>query len=174
MPVNINLLPTNLRKKSSLIKAYGNFKKINIIGALLFFASILVITVVVFINGREIKDLNTQTNVLKKKVETLSSVESKYVVLKDRANKLKKVDEKGNVRYKEYYNFLTNQASGIEVGEAEISRSSFDFLALAPSTREAMSFFDSLSEENKYKDIFLSSLTYKNGGGYAFELKFAF
>ena len=174
MSVNINLLPKKSRKKSSLIKVYRNLKIVNIIGTMIFFASIFIIVVVIFINGNKVKDLGVQENTLKKQVESLSSVEKKYVFLKDRAKDLKEIKKKGNAKYEEYYNLVSEQTDGVDMAGVEIKNDSIELQASILNNRKMVSFLNVLEENDLYKGVYLSGLNYGEGGGYSFSLRLDF
>jgi len=173
MSVNINLLPKKSRKSSSLIKAYRNLKIVNIIGTIAFFASIFIIVVVIFINGSKIKNLEDQERILKKQVEDFSDIEEKYVFLKDRAKGLKNIKERGNAKYEEYYNLVSKNANVNMIG-GEIKSKSIELQASVLSNKKIVSFLNTLGENGLYKGVYLSGLSYKEGGGYNFSLKLDF
>jgi len=173
MAVNINLLPKESRKRSSLTKTYKNLKIVNIIGTIVFFASILIMVVVIFINGRKIKDLGLQEDTLKNQVESLSDIEKKYVSLKDRTKSLKDIKERGNAKYEEYYDLVSKHAD-IGMAGGEIKNKSIELQASVLGNKKTVSFLNALGENDLYKGVYLSGLSYEEGGGYNFSLKLDF
>lgn len=171
--IDINLIPENLKMTGPLVKTVRFFKTASLLGTALFFVSIFVIVAIILANNLKLNSLDKKSRALEEDVKGLSSIEASYTKAKLQSKYLAEIEKSTDARIDEYSNLITNQATGMDTIDFEVSDTKIEFQASTSSIKNIYTFFSNLMQDEKYTNVDVGNFTYK-GGNYSMQIGLSF
>lgn len=169
---NINLLPSDLGPKASVLRLAALLKRLTL-GALAIFCVFagLTIAYLVFLNTR-IKKVSAENEVLQRSIKALEETEQKLFLVKDRLASIKsltgaQVLEAG---FGDFERILTSGDSGVAFSKISASPGEIGIWGASLTSRPLGDFLEEVLVNPDYKTVNLATFTYNPSAGYTFEL----
>ncbi len=170
----INLLPEELKPKSSYIKLSSFLKKFALLGViiLLFFLSAS-LGVGIFLDKRISVSLKNQES-LKNKIKALEKTEQRIVLVKDRLEKIKSLKSKSNANDElDRLNVLSKLfPEGTNVKEVNINVDELSISVLADNLDDIALYLANVITSKEFNKVILKSLEFNLKEGYSVKLVF--
>lgn len=166
----INLLPTDLGPKASVLKLANLGKKLAVIISLSFLIfGLLLVGYILFLN-LELKSSSGRETNLKNSITSLKSTEQSLYLLKERLNKIKTLLEKDT----EGGAFETTKSlsyPGITFTQIAVTGSKIEISASSQDSAAVGAFLNNILVNESYEDIKLTSFSLNPKLGYVFGLE---
>jgi len=170
----INLLPTELAPKTTIIKLTSSLRSVVIFGFILvLFASVgIAIFIVYFLV--EINITNSSNKTLETSVSNLNQTEQKFVLLRDRIKKADEIFSKDTTKTQiaSIDSVMNNTPSEIVINEIDVTPGKWSLNFSTLSSSSLVTFMSSLVANSQSKKIQLTSFTFSGGSGYSISLDF--
>lgn len=164
----VNLLPSDLVPKKSVLRLASTLKRIVYAGIAVFFVLLLTITSIFLIDYYEIRNLKTEQETLVADIKKNEQTEQLVVLAKDRMSKIKKIWRDNTVSQSlEAFEKLLPQVTGrVSLGNCEIESSKSEITVVGNSSLDISRFMSFLVSSDIYKTIRLKNFTFNPNYGY--------
>jgi hypothetical protein len=169
----LNLLPTELTPKPSILKLVGVVKKISTALAVILVFFLIGVVAMFILNSIKIKELKAQESGLKTAVSALEKTEKQLVLMRDRIIKVKKVWEMGAT----YINadavraLITQNEGIVSFASLDITSKKVNLQVVSPTSSGVARFLSGLVASDLFKSINLKSLSFSPLAGYSLDLE---
>lgn len=169
----VNLLPSDLTVPVTVNKLKKNLYNWSVVLGIVLLVGIASMTVFFFLRSSELKKTNADISTLKTQVSSLEKTEQQLVLVKDRLEKIKRVQDGPSVvsevqGIREIYSNVTSL--GGTIGEADIKPDSIE-LTLSVADRNALkSILDFVINNDLFVNINMSSMAFLPNYGYSTSL----
>ena len=172
MAISLNLIPDEFKTESALYKIYKAFGVASIVGTLVFFVAIFIVTVFIIINANRLRGLQVRQDQLKKEVQSYSDVESNYTLLKKRAGLINEIDKIGMARYEDFYRFINSEGTELSIQSADVAPQKMELAAYTPSIKKVLSLVEEIVANDVYTGITLNNFGFDRSNGFILDFTF--
>lgn len=166
---NINLLPSDLVPKTSVVKIANLVLNIVYAGIALFLVLIVGIAAVFIFNSTKINSLTTNKTNLEATVKSFQETEQQMVLAKDRISKIMTVwktpSADKSLPFFSTFNDLFSQ--GVSIADAKISATAVEATFVTTTSQNVTKFLSTLVSSNIFSSVLLKSFNYNPNIGYA-------
>lgn len=169
---NINLLPSDLGPKASVLRLAVLLKRIIAAGLTIFCVfSALTIAYVVFLD-LQVKKVNTESEVLKKSIKALEETEQKLFLVKDRLTLIKGLtgEQAWEGDLATFERILGGASQGVILTQVSAVPNKIEVSGNSLSSRALADFWAEILVNPGYKTVNLTSFSFNPSAGYSFEL----
>ncbi len=166
--MSVNLLPTNLKPNSGVLKATKIIKKAISLLVVLLVLMALITSGVYFFNRSTINTLNTNSKDLTDRIESLENTEQSIYLLRDRLSKIDRIKSNSGLgQYLDDSKLLASFISNDVVVESlDVSSTSIKFGISTDSSAKITDFLTNLQSSNLFTNVRMESLNYNQNLGF--------
>jgi Tfp pilus assembly protein PilN len=166
---NINLLPSDLVPKTSVIKIANLVLNLVYAGIALFLVLIVGVVAVFIFNSTKIKSLTTTKNNLETSIKTFQETEQQMVLAKDRIGKIISVwkTPSADKSLPLFAAFNDLFSLGVRIADAKISATTIEATMVTTNSQNVTKFLSTLISSDVLKSVLLKSFNYNPSIGYA-------
>ncbi len=171
---NINLIPTDLAPKGSVVKLTTNLKSVITVGFIILIIFTVAISSLIIINIFQLQAISRRVEALKSSVTTLEETEQRYVLLKDRLRWVKEIyaQELADKQLTKFESINSLLPANIRVTEMQATNERLSLTISSASSSSLVVFMSQITENSEYENISLSNFSYSSGVGYTMTLVF--
>lgn len=164
----INLIPSDLVPKKSVIKLSRTLVKLTYGSVAVFLVLVITVLSIFVINTFKIDDLKSEVETLSNSVKEYENTEQQIVLAKDRMSKMKEIWKTATVNKHIFAleNILPNVVDQIELSELNITPSKSEITLQSRSSLAMSNFMASLISSQLYNNIVLKNLSFNPNFGY--------
>jgi len=164
----INLLPSDLTPKKSVLRIGEILTKVIYTGIAIFLVFVLTLLGIFLVDYTKIKNLNSQKDALAESVQKYQQTEQQIVLAKDRMNKISEIWKVQNTtkNLEVFENFISLISSDISLKEADLSSSKSEITVESKSSSGVATFMGNLVTSDLYKTIRLTNFSFNPSYGY--------
>jgi len=169
---NINLLPSDLGPKASVLRLAALLKRLTVAALAIFCVfSVLTIAYVVFLNT-QIKKVSAEGEVLQRSIKALEETEQKLFLVKDRLASIKSLTGVQTLEagFGDFERILTSGDSGVSLTKISASPGEIRIWGATFTSRPLGDFLEEVLVNPDYKTVNLAMFAYNPATGYTFEL----
>jgi len=176
MPKQINLLPTDLSKKSPLGKLQRNIKQITTVATSIFIVILIFVGVYLLILSSQITRSKSNQESLKASLAALEQTEQGIILVKDRLKNISSVLALSTAnKGVENLNILNSAIpNGAILSEADILTEKTEVTYQVQLSSDLVGLIETISSTDFYKKILLKSFSYNPKTGYLVSLELFF
>lgn len=169
----INLLPQEFRPKASFVKLAKTLNKIAIVSIFLLLISTFFLLVTFIFYSQKTKSLLTEKNELTKIIKALEDSEQRVVLVKDRVEKIRKVQEiPSAVEEVEVISGVSaSLPQSIVLKNASLSQDKVELSLNGTSLIDMTNFFASLISNQNLKFVKIISFNFNSETGYTTQIQ---
>jgi len=174
MAIKLNLLPQDYAISDSVAGILKIAKPLNVILLTIFLLTTVGMSIFFVVSSVSIKNLNSDNETLKNKIQAQQSAQQQVVLLKDRLGKIKKVYLKPNAEQNlsSIDGFVNDLPSTVSVSELTIDFQKITMLVNFKNNTDLRNFMSSLRDQQTFSNISIDSFSYNKTDGYIVGLVF--
>jgi len=171
----INLLPTDLAPKSSVVKASGVIKKLTTVGVILFILSLGASIGLFLIFSNQLKDSTLRRAELEQGIKSLQATEQRLVLIKDRLGLIKEVmaRETATDELAAMSNLIDNLPEGVTIKDAQLQKAATSASFGAQDSLALTQMMATIVSLGAYKQVDLMSIRFSPTSGFSADFELA-
>lgn len=164
---DINLLPGDISKNSSVKRIIRFLKTANLVGTFLLIIFFVVGAGVLIIYAINARGVETNIGKLKQEMNTLSETEQQYTLVKNRIAGIKEISTKNNAvsNFSNFTAFYGDSSSYGDLSTINLSSSQVEISSDISNPANLKTYFEKVMSSG-YSKIVMQSLKYLPGKGY--------
>jgi len=171
--VEVNLLPSELAPKKSIVDIAKKLKKISTVGFIVFVVYVLSTVGILFIFSNRLNKLVQEENELKTSIKALEQTEQRLVLIKDRLDKASYAyslpSSWGNLF--DFKALVSEFPEGISWDKVSIKPKDLEFSVTTPNSISMSRLIEGLVKNELYTKVVLKGLNYDSFSG-KFQMSF--
>ncbi len=166
---SINLLPSDLIPKKSVLKLSSTVKKISIIGYSALLITTLVLVGVFFVLSRQIDTTIENQNNLKSQISSMEQTEQRLVLIKDRLEKASDILGRASAKdeIEGFEKLVDILPENTFIGSVALEVSGTNITIRIPTSSTLVELFSKLISSGIYSEVVLKSFSFAEGKGYS-------
>lgn len=174
MMASINLLPTNLAPKGSVVRLTEGLKNVITVGVIILLVGGFSALALFIINYLQLQSISKRSDVLKESIGVLEQTETKFVLVKDRLEKGKKIleDSGSSDHLDQFARLLPTIPAAVQVNDSVIEKDKFTITLSTLDSSALASFMSTIVADPSYKKIDMTEFSFTQTSGYLLSLSF--
>jgi hypothetical protein len=172
---NINLLPSDLGPKASVLKIAALVKKVETAALAIFCIFILLTVGYVYYLNAQLTKSNAKQAALQTSIKSLEQTEQKLFLVKDRLAKIRSVQADAGVdqEFADIGKNLIGNVGGVTFKRIDTAPGKAEIVGSAQTSAQLGTFLDLVLTNPLYKKVQLTAFSYIPASGYSFGLEVA-
>lgn len=173
MPVNLNLLPTELSASKNLGKFLKTTRALGVIAAVAFLIFGIGTAIFFLVSKVTLDSLNVKVNALKSQVSAQEKTEQEIILLKDRLTKIASIQKLPNslINLKAVDPVLANLSDSTTVSQMLINPSGVNLSLNIKTNSDLRTFLSSIQNSEAFNAVNLASFGLSPTTGYSLEVQ---
>jgi Tfp pilus assembly protein PilN len=169
----INLLPTDLAPKPSVVKASGVIHKLTTIGVILFIACLGISIGLYLVFSSQLKDSTLRKAELESSIKALQATEQRLVLIKDRLSLIKEVmgREAATDEVEAVTGLINALPEGASLNQAKLTKDSTSVALGAQDSLALTQMLSLLISSGTYQQVDLISIGFTPSAGFSADFK---
>jgi hypothetical protein len=161
MPVNLNLLPTELSVSKSLSSLLKTLKALGVIAVAAFIVTALGITAYFVVEKLALNNIDAQVNALKAQVATQEKSEQQVILLKDRLSKISLIQSlPGSLSsFLSTQSLLLNLSPNTSVNQIQVDPVGATMSLGIKTNSDLSAFLSSIQKSNSFNEVGLTAFS---------------
>jgi len=172
MPVNLNLLPSELSVSKNLNSFLKTLRALGVIGVAAFLVFALGLGVFFIVSTISLNGINANVTKLRSQVSALQKSEQQIILLKDRIAKIASIKTMPNSLpgLTAIKPFLSDLSDNSSINEMSISPTAITLSENIKTKADISSFIKSFQSSDVFKSVSLTSFNFNPSNGYSVEI----
>lgn len=171
---SINLLPTNLAPKGSIVRLTDILKNVIVVGIILLFVGGLGALALVLLDYFQSQSITKRSELLKASITSLEQTEAKFVLVKNRVERAKEIfsQDEAQRRLDNLSRLTSSLPSDMLVSEVEVGRDKFSLTFSTSNSATLAVFMSGVVADSAFEKIDLTDFSFVPTSGYRVTLSF--
>jgi len=171
----INLLPTDLAPKGSVVKASGVVRKLTTVGVILFILSLGASIILFLVFSNQLKDSSLRKVELEQSIKALQATEQRLMLIKDRLFLIKDVmgRETATDELSAISTLISNLPERVTIKDAQLQKNTTSATLAAQDSLALTQMMSSIVSLGTYDQVDLLSIRFSPTTGFSADFELA-